>query len=48
MFPPRLAAELKVTESPALAPWEASVTVNVAEPLVAENVAVPVVVLRKG
>ena len=48
MVPPRVAALLNVTKSPAVAPWEASETVSVAEPFVAAIVAVPVYVVRKG
>ena len=48
MFPPREAASVKDTKSPCIAPWLVSVTVIVVEPFVAENVAVPVVVLRTG
>ena len=48
MVPPKVAALLNVTKSPAVAPCDASVTVSVVEPFVAANVGVPVFVVRKG
>ena len=48
MFPPKLAAPLKVTKSPVFAPCPASVTVIVEDPFTAAKVAVLVVVVRSG
>jgi len=41
IFPPKLAASLNVTKSPATAPWEVSVAVIVELPLVAAKVTSP-------
>ena len=48
MLPPSVAAPEKVTKSPTMAPCAVSVTVSVADPLVAEKVTspAPVVDLR--
>ena len=48
IFPPKVAASLNVTKSPATAPWEVSVAVIVELPLVAAKVASPVTVERMG
>ena len=47
MLPPKLEAPLKVTKSPKAAPWFVSVTVTVEEPLVAEKVTSPALVVNR-
>ena len=46
ILPPNETAPLKVTKSPTKAPWLASVTVIVEDPLVAENVTSPAEVVN--
>ena len=47
MLPPRLTAPENVTKSPCCAPWDVSVTVKIAEPVVAAKVASPAAVVKR-